>query len=35
MQAIEATFHWWRKVIEDVGAIRELCLQDVKKIIDG
>jgi CDP-glucose 4,6-dehydratase len=35
IQAIESTFRWWQKTIEDVGAIKELCLQDVKKVIDA
>ena len=35
IQAIKSTFHWWRKVIEDAEDIKELCLQDVKSVIDG
>jgi CDP-glucose 4,6-dehydratase len=35
IQAIESTFHWWQKTIEGDSAIKELCLKDVKKVIDG
>ena len=34
-QAIESTFYWWRKTMENKGVIKELCLQDVKWVVDG
>jgi CDP-glucose 4,6-dehydratase len=35
MQAIESTFHWWRKVIDNEESIKELCFQDIKKVVDN
>jgi len=33
-QAIESTFIWWRTTIDSTVVIKELCLQDIKRILE-